>query len=279
MKKIVVCLTSIVIMIMCFTACGNKAENTNKNEEAMDNKDTLVVAMELAYPPFETKNEDGNPTGISVDIAKAFAEYIGKDIEIQNTAWDGLIPSLDTGKADMVISSMTITEEREKSVDFSEHYANSLLGILANIDSGITSVEDLNSEDKTVAVKIGSTGYFYAKENLKDTKITALPDESACVTEVIQGKADAFFYDQLTIYRNQQNNPDTTVAIYVPFQDSEKWGVAVKKGNTELLNQINEFIEEYKEDGGFDSLSEKYLSEEKKAFDELGFKWFFDLND
>lgn len=261
-------------VLMSFAACGGAEEGSTAEE-----KETLVVAMELAYPPFETKDADGNPTGISVDFAKAFGEYVGKDIEIQNTAWDGLIPSLETGKADLIISSMTITEERAKTVDFSNPYSNSLLGILANKDSGIESVEDLNTEGKTIAAKIGSTGYIYAKETLTEAEVTALADESACVTEVVQGKADAFLYDQLTIYRNQQRNPDTTVAVFVPFQESEKWGVAVKKGNTELLEQMNEFIEKFTEDGGFDELSEKYLSEEKKAFDELGFKWFFDLSD
>ena len=82
-------------------------------------KETLTVGMELAYPPFETKDEAGNPTGISADFMKDFGEYIGKDIRIENVSWDGLIPSLQTGKVDMVMSSMTITDERKETVDFS----------------------------------------------------------------------------------------------------------------------------------------------------------------
>lgn len=69
-----------------------------------------------------------------------------------------------------------------------------------------------------------------------------LADESACVTEVVQGKADGFLYDQLTIYRNNQANPDTTSAVFIPFQDPEMWGMAVKKGNTQLKDQLNEYI-------------------------------------
>ncbi len=132
---------------------------------------------------------------------------------------------------------------------------------------------------KKFAVKTGSTGYTYAQNNLPNAEIIALTDESACVTEVAQGKADGFIYDQLTIYRNWQNNLDTTNAVFIPFQDVDKWGVAVQKGNTELLNQLNDFIDQYREDGGFDKLTDKYLSDEKTAFDELGFKWFFDLDD
>jgi len=237
----------------------------------------LTVAMELAYPPFEMKDADGNPSGVSVDFAKALGEYLGKEVEIVNTAWDGLIPSLQTGKADLVISSMTITEKRKEEVDFSNPYANALLAILANKESGIGSIEDLNQPGKKLAVKTGSTGYIYAQENLTNAEIIALVDESACVTEVTQGKADGFLYDQLTIYRNSRNHPDTTTAIFIPFQNVEYWGAAVKKGNGELLSGINKFIEKFTSEGGFDGLTDKYLQEEKSAFSELGFQWFFDL--
>jgi len=258
----------LLFMSGCQGGSGAKAEGGGK----------LVVAMELAYPPFETKDDAGNPTGVSVDFAKDLGAYLGRETEIVNTAWDGLIPSLQTGKADLVISSMTITEKRKEEVDFSDPYANAILAILANKDSGVASIDDLNKPGKKVAVKTGSTGHFYAEANLTNAEIVALTDESACVTEVSQGKADGFLYDQLTIYRNNQMNPDTTVAVFIPFQNVEYWGAALKKGNTELLNGVNEFIGKYTDDGGFDKLSEKYLAEEKKAFEELGFKWFFDLS-
>jgi polar amino acid transport system substrate-binding protein len=237
------------------------------------------VAMELAYPPFETKDDDGTPDGVSVQFMKDFGAAKGYDVEISDTSWDGLIPSLQTGKADCVMSSMTITDERKEAVDFTEPYANAQLALLANADSDISSIDDINQPGKTIAVKTGSTGDTYATEHLTNCTITRLSDESACVTEVAQGKADGFIYDQLTIYRNQKANPDTTKAIYIPFQETEKWGIAVRKGDDELLSQLNEFIEESKTDGEFDKLTEQYLSEEKAAFDELGFTWFFDVQD
>ncbi len=271
MKKISSILLAVFVIMTALAGCSGKNQN--------ENKDSLVVAMELAYPPFETKDSQGKPEGVSVDFAKAFGEYVGKEVIIENTAWDGLIPSLQTGKADMVISSMTITEGRKETVDFSDPYANAMLAVLTNKASGIGSVEELNSPDKKVAVKTGSTGYIYAQNNLQNAQIIALSDESACVTEVAQGKADGFIYDQLTIYRNWKENEDSTAAIFIPFQEVDKWGVAIKKGNSKLLEQLNSFIKEYTAQGGFDELSEKYLSEEKKAFEELGFQWFFDLND
>ena len=262
----------------CAGSSSDSSSSASKSASGSSSKKTLVVAMELAYPPFETKTDSGEPDGVSVQFIKDFGEAYGYDVVIQNTAWDGLIPSLVTGQADCVISSMTITDERAQTVDFSEPYAVAQLAILANANSNISSIDDLNQPGKTVAVKTGSTGDTYATNNLTIATIVRLADESACVTEVSQGKADGFLYDQLTIYREQKSNPGTTKAVYIAFQDPEKWGIAVQKGNTELLGQLNEFIETSKTDGEYDKLTDKYLSEEKAAFDELGFKWFFDLS-
>ena len=277
MKK-TISLLLIILTMLAVTGCGN-GEKTDEISQADGTMEPLVVAMELAYPPFETRDEAGDPAGVSVELIKAFGEYAGREVRIENTAWDGLIPALQTGAADIVISSMTITEERKGLIDFSEPYANALLAILANGDSGITSIDDLNQEGMVIAVKSGSTGHMYAEKNLTEAEILAMPDESACVTEVAQKRADGFIYDQLTIYRNWQNNLSTTSAVFIPFQDPEHWGIAVQKGNQELLDQINAFLKQYQENGGYEELTEKYLSEEKKAFDELGFQWFFDLDE
>ncbi len=271
MKKLLLLILCVSLVIGCVGCSSNPmpaGEQTKK----------LVVGMELAYPPFETKDTNGEASGISADFAKALGAYLGYEVEIQNIAWDGLIPALQTGTVDMVISSMTITEKRQEVIDFSDPYACALLAILANAESNVERADDLNQEGIRIAVKTGSTGYFYAEEHFTNAQIIALNDESACVTEVSQGKADAFLYDQLTIYRNWQAHPDTTKAIFIPFQDVEYWGCAVAKGNTELREQINEFIEKYTQEGGWETLTEKYLADEKQAFDSLGFKWFFDLD-
>ncbi|MGI6577816.1 MAG: transporter substrate-binding domain-containing protein [Eubacteriales bacterium] len=266
MKKILI-LLSLFILILTIFGCSEKG-----TEE-------LVVGMELAYPPFETKDENGDPAGVSVDFAEAFGEFLGRPVKIENINWDGLIPALQTGKVDMVISSMTINESRLEKIDFSKPYAKALLALLVNSGSEIQSAEDLDQEGMIIAAKTGSTGHIYAEKNLTNAEILSLPDESACVTEVVQGKADAFIYDQLTIYRNNKMNPDTTKAIYIPFQDVEYWGVGVKKGNTELLEKLNDFIDKFYEEGGFDEITQKHLKEEKEAFDRYNFEWFFtDVN-
>lgn len=274
-------LACVLTCTLALAACGGSSSagsSSSSSAASSTSGKTLIVAMELAYPPFETKTDSGDPDGVSVQLIKDFGAAYGYNVVIENTAWDGLIPSLTTGKADCVISSMTITEERAQTVDFSDPYANSQLAILANANSSVSSIADLNQAGKTVAVKTGSTGDTYATNNLTKATIVRLADESACVTEVSQGKADGFLYDQLTIYREQKANPGTTKAVFIAFQNPEKWGIAVKKGNSELLGQLNSFIETSKSNGEFDRLTEKYLASEKASFDELGFKWFFDLS-
>ncbi|WKY46433.1 transporter substrate-binding domain-containing protein [Eubacteriaceae bacterium ES3] len=270
MKKLVLMLMVVSMAGLLLMGCSSNQEETASQDEP------LIVGMELAYPPFETKDDAGNPSGVSVDLAYALGEYLGRPVEIENINWDGLIPSLQTGKVDVVISSMTITDEREEVVDFSVPYAHSYLGLLVNSNADVNQVEDLNQAGKVVAVKKGTTGNIYASNNLTNATINALSSENACVTEVIQGKSDAFIYDQLTIYRQNQANLDTTKALLIPFQDSESWGMAVNEGNEELLTEIDAFIESFKDQGGFNELTEKYLKEEKETFDALGFPWFFD---
>lgn len=264
-----------LLLAVGLAGCSGGGASTESDGGSADK--TLTVAMELAYQPFETRDEAGDAYGISPAFMQRFADEYGYDLVIENTAFDGLIPALQTDKADAVMSSITITDEREAEVDFTDPYAVAQLAILANAQSGIGSIDDLNQPDKTVAVKTGSTGDVYATSHLTNAQIVRLADESACVTEVVQGRADGFLYDQLTIYRNNQANPDTTTAVFIPFQDPEYWGIAVQAGDDELRAQFNEFIARCKQDGTFDELTQEFLADEKAAFDDLGFRWFFDF--
>jgi len=229
----------------------------------------------LVCPPFEPKCNQGKHYCVSIGTATAFAEYLGWDVEIQNTNWTGLIPALQTNKVDMVISSMTITEKRKESVDFSDAYAKAYLAFLVNIDSNVTQASELNQSDKTIAVKTGSTGDTYVTANYPNATILRLDNESAAVAEVINGHADAFIYDQLTITRNVKANETVIKAVYIPDQVAEEWGAAFKK-NSELTSKFNAFLVKFTEEGGFADLIEKHLKEEKKTFDEMGFTFFFE---
>jgi polar amino acid transport system substrate-binding protein len=238
----------------------------------------LVVGMELAYPPFETTDSSNQPTGISVDLAKALGAKLGREVVIENIAWSGLIPALETGKIDLIISSMTITEERQKTIDFSDPYAMSNLALLIGNDSPVRSYVDLAQPGRVLAVKKGSTGHVYAEKNLPADNYRVFDKESACVLEVVQGKADAFTYDQLTIFRNWQDNLDKTRVNLASYQEKpEYWGIGIKKGNDKLKADVNAFIAEFQCSGGFNKLAETYLTEEQKTFADLGIPFFFDV--
>jgi len=256
-----------ILVAFLFLGCQEKSNDEDK---------PLKIGMELAYPPFEMSDKDGKPSGVSVDLAYALGKYLNRKVIIENIAWDGLIPSLKTKKIDMIISSMTITQERKKTIDFSIPYAQSSLAILANKKSGINSIDDLNQKGKVVAVKKGSTGNIYARDHLKNATILVFDKENACVLEVVQGKADGFIYDQLTIYKNWSKHQDSTKPILASFQkDFEHWGIALRQGEPELKAQVNEFIKKAKSDHTFDTFSYKYLKEARETFDKLGIPFFF----
>ena len=241
-------------------------------------KDALVVGMELAYPPFETTDEKGRPEGFSVDLAKELGEYLGREVKIENMSYRGLIPALKTKKIDIILSSMTITDKRKKSINFSTPYLKSYLTLLVGKDSPVKKPADLNSESRVIAVKSGTTGHVVAEQYFPKAKILVFEKETACVLEVIQGKADVFMYDPLTVFKNWKKNPETTRPIFDQFQeDVEYWGIGYRKGDDKLGEEINAFIEKFRASGGFDRLAEKHLSEQKKTFAELGLPFFTDL--
>jgi len=234
----------------------------------------LKVGMELAYPPFEMQDASGNPSGVSVDLARALAEYLHEPVSIENIPFSGLIPALKTGKIDLVISSMTETPERAESIDFSDPYLSTGLCMLVRKDSPIQGIADVDRPGVTVVVKQGTTGQAYARDHLQAAQVLVLDKETACVLEVTQGKADAFLYDQMSTYANWKNNPDTTRPILRPFQ-AESWAIGIRQGNTELRDKVNAFLKDFRAAGGFERLGDHYLAEQKGVFKEMGVPFVF----
>jgi polar amino acid transport system substrate-binding protein len=243
---------------------------------ARKNTDTLIVGMELDDPPFELIDTQGNPAGVSVDMAHALGKYLHKKVVIENIPFDGLIVALKTGKIDLVISSMTATEERKKSINFSAPYLRTGLCLLVGKNSGIKSMTDADKPGKVIAVKKGTTGEVYIREHARHAKVLVLDKESSCVMEVVQGKADAFIYDQMSVLKYWQHNKNTTLALLTPVQE-DQWAVGVSKENPELLNQVNSFLQEFEKNGGFDKIGDKWLKEQKQTFKELDAPFTFGM--
>ncbi|MBK1876341.1 transporter substrate-binding domain-containing protein [Pelagicoccus mobilis] len=253
----------LALLSLFLTSCSSGPEDN-----------TLVVGMELSYPPFEMSDENNEPAGVSVDLAKELGKHLGRPVRIENIAFAGLISSLKTGKIDLIISSMTATEERAQSIDFSTPYLETGLCLLVSKQSDINSIVDADKSGNAIAVKQGTTGHLYAIDHVKHATVLPLEKETSAVVEVTQGKADAFIYDQMSTFRNWKRHPDTTRPILKPFK-TEHWAIGIRKGNQELVNSVNAFLTKFKADGGFEELGDRYLSEEKKAFKELGYPFLF----
>ena len=241
---------------------------------ALQAAEPLRVGMELSYPPFESIGADGQPQGVSVEMARALAAELGRPLEIENIPFTGLIPALKSGKIDLIISSMTATPERAKAVAFSDPYLTTGLGALGPASSKTTGLAEIDQPGNTVVVRQGTTGEVFARKNLKNARLLTLDKESACVVEVTQGKATAFIYDQMSVFQNNKRNPDTTRALLAPLQ-TESWAIALRQGDADLLAQVNAFLAKYRADGGFDKLSDRFLAEEKAAFAAQGIPFFF----
>ncbi len=251
-----------LFIFICFTGCSPKPHTQ------------LIVGMELGYPPFETIDGQGQPTGVSVDLARDLGKSLGREVEIQNIRYDGLIPALQTHKIDVIISSMTATPERAKAIAFSDPYLTTGLCLLVGKNSPVKSADDTDVKGRTIVVKQGTTGNIYASDHIKQARVLVLDEEAACVLEVVQSKADAFIYDQISTYENWKRNEQTTRAILQPFQ-KESWAVGLRQGDDELRGKINQFLRDYKTQGGFEKLGDHYLSEQKEAFKKLGYPFYF----
>ena len=261
MKKLIVL---ILIAVFVLSGCQNSEEDK-----------VLKVGMELKYPPFETKDENGKPAGASVMLAEALGKYLDMEIEIVETDYGSLIPALEQGTIDVIISSMTITPAREEVVDFSNPYTNSQLMMLVYKDSKVQSPADLNDSEVIIASKTGTIGALWAAENAPKAQIRNIDEEASAVLEVAQGKADVFIYDPISIIRHHESYPDTTRAVLEPLPNTKGWGIALRKGEDELKEKLNAFIDLAKTDGTYDDIREKYLKDKMKEFEDYGLEFFF----
>jgi polar amino acid transport system substrate-binding protein len=234
----------------------------------------LRVGMELSYPPFEMADPQGRPTGVSVRLAEALGRHLGREVVIENIAFDGLVTALKTRKIDCVISSMTATPERAKSIAFSDPYLKTGLALLVAAKSPVRSAADLDAAGRVVAVKKGTTGHQFAATSLKRARVLVLDKEAAAVLEVAQGKADAFIYDSLSVFQNHRRHPETTRAVLEPFRE-ETWAIGLRQGDEDLRRRINEFLAAFRTAGGFERLGDEFLPEEKAYFKAHGLPFYF----
>jgi polar amino acid transport system substrate-binding protein len=234
----------------------------------------LRVGMELGYPPFEMRDEQGQPAGVSVDLAQALGASLGRAVDIQNLPFDGLIPALKTSKIDLILSSMTATEERARVIAFSEPYLHTGLCLLVGAKSDVQTIAEADRAGRTIVVKKGTTGHLYAAKNLRAAKVLVLDKEGSAVLEIAQGRADAFIYDQMSVFSHWRRNAGTTRAVLTPFQQ-EAWAIGLRQDAADLRAKVNAFLAQFRAAGGFERLGDKWLAEQKAEFKKLGIPFFF----
>ncbi len=225
-------------------------------------RNRLIVGMEVGFFPFEYADTDGQPIGFDVDLAKIAARELGVRIEIKDMEFSGLIPALQGGKIDVIISGMTRTPERAKTVSFTQPYFEAgLCALISNKRAPeVSEIAQLNAEGRILAVKLGTTGDLVTARLFPKVEVKRFKEETACVLEVVSGRADAFIYDQLSIGRLHAQNPETTHAILKPFT-YEPYAIAIKRGDFDFLNWLNIFLETIKADGRYQELRKKYFND------------------
>jgi polar amino acid transport system substrate-binding protein len=169
---------------------------------------------------------------------------------------------------------MTATPERAKAVAFSEPYLTTGLAALVPAASTATDLASLDQTGQTIVVRQGTTGEVFARAKLRDARILTLEKENSAVLEVVQGKAAAFIYDQMSVFQNAQRNPGKVRALLAPLQ-RESWAIALRPADTALLAEVNTFLAKFRADGGFTKLADQYLADEKAAFAAQGIPFVF----
>lgn len=251
-----------LVFTLFLAACGNSESETSDEGSGSSGENTVYkVGIDTTYPPFEFE-ENGEYTGIDIDLITAIAEKQGFEIEFSPMDFGGIIPAMQAGQLDVAIAGMSITDDRKKVVDFSDPYFDAGLSLV--VQEGNTDIESADDlKGKKVAVKKGTTGATYATENTEKLGIEVVQfnDSPAMFQEVANGNADVLIEDYPVIaYAIAQK--DLGLKIVGDRLNGDQYGIAVLKGeNTELLKKINTGLAEMKEDGSYDEIINKYLGE------------------
>jgi len=236
--------------------------------DTLDNileRGTLRVGMEPGYMPFEMTNKKGDIVGFDVDMAKRMAKAMGVKLELVSTAWDGIIPALLTEKFDIIMSGMTLTQERNMKISFADPYiviGQSIL-IKKSLAGEIKSYKDLNNKKYKVASKLGTTGEQATKRMIPNCTYISFETEQEGVMDLVNGKIDAFVYDlPYNSIAFAEKGEGKLVLLDKPFTyEPLAWGV--KRGNADLINWLDNFLIQAKNDGTYDKIYQKWFLSDK----------------
>lgn len=276
MKKALSLMTA-AALVLSLAACGSTASSAASSEaaspeaassEAASETETaelstvepgkLIMSTNAAFPPYEMTTDSGEFEGIDIETAQAIADKLGLELQIDDMDFDAALLAVQQGKSDMVMAGVTVTDERQNVMDFTDSYATGIQSIIVKEDSDIASVDDLAG--KKIGTQRGTTGYLYCSDDFGDENVVAYDDGLTAVQMLNNGQVDCVVIDNAPAKEFIAANPGLKLldTAYV----EESYAIGVGKGNAELKDAINTALEELKADGTLQAIVDKYITAE-----------------
>ena len=225
---------------------------------------TLKAVTDPSFVPFEMMDQDtGKMVGFDMDILQEVADRAGFDVDLKTMDFNGIIPAVQTGNVDLAIAGITITDERQKIVDFSDPYYDSGLRILVKDGSDVKTLDDLAG--KRIGTKIGSTSYDFLRQQLGDkAEITPYPGSADMYMALMGGNVDAVFYDAPNVGYFAQTKGKGRVETVGPLYEGQQYGIALAK-DSDWVEPVNKALAAMHQDGSYDEIYEKWFGKAPDA--------------
>ncbi len=222
----------------------------------------LVMSTNASFPPYEMVAADGSLEGIDIDVAAAIAQKLGLELQIDNMGFDACILAVQQGKSDICMAGLTVTPERSAVMDFTDTYANGVQVVIVAANSDIATLDDL-ANDKMIGTQMGTTGYIYCSDTVEnggygEDHVVPYDDGAAAIQALLKGQIDAVVIDNMPAQEYVAANPG--LKILDMEYANEDYAIGVAKGNTALLEAVNNALNELIADGTVQSIVDKYIS-------------------
>ena len=253
MKKKLALILAVLMMISLLTACGGKGTSLKDIQKA----GKLVIATSPDFPPFESLGADGSVEGIEIDLLNIICDKLGVELAIEQMDFDSVLPGVQAGKFDVGVSGITVTEQRQKNVLFTDPYCLAAQAIVVTADSPITCKADL--EGKTVSVQTGTTAESFCNEN--GYKVSSFQANNDAQSAVVQGKVDAWVIDDLTaadMVKTYNAENDKKLVVLEEPMTTEPYALAMAFGSEDTVKKVNEILNKLLSDGTVAAIFEKY---------------------
>lgn len=247
----------LAIASLVVAGCGSSDDETTSGGGGSGGGEPLTVGSDIPYPPFE-QGKEGNYTGFDIELLEAVGKSIGREVEFQDTSFDTIFLDLARGNFDVVASAATITDEREKTVDFTNPYYLSEQAILVKEGGEIDSVEKLAGA--TIGVQQGTTGQEFVEEQGEADALRKYPQGPDAVSALENGTVEAVVIDIPVAENAVEASDGLEISAAIPTE--EEYGFAVAQGETELLEELNEGLKETIDDGTYAQIYEKWFKHE-----------------